>query len=250
MFSFFRYSIWIFFLLLVKIGFTQQQHILPEPVRMFRAMDLLSRPLTTMPNIGLAHSPAEVKGDVYLVPYWNNASILLAPDSRLLDGLAVKFDIYRNEFDIRFSDGVKVLPGSKVKSVVWADSITRQLRYLINASDFRENDIPLKGFFEVLSDGAIPLLSLYYIEILEPDFNPALNVGSRDIRLVKKFNFYYASGNDVFRIKNKKQLEGIFLSHQKEIKDFMKKNQVNVGSMASLRMVFDYYNYYLNKPQD
>lgn len=236
-------------LFLVKSVFAQQR-VLPEPVRMVRAMDLLSRPLSSMPNIGLAHVPAEVKGDVYLTPYWNKASILLYTDQMVLDGLAVKFDIYRNEFDIRFANGVRVLPGSKVKTVVWADSLTRQLRYLINASDFKENGVPLKGFFEVLSDGAIPLLSLYYVEILEPDFNPALNVGSRDIRIIQKNNFYYLTGNEVFRIKNKKQLEELFQSHQKEMKDFMRKNQVTVNSAASLRTVFDYYNYYLNKQSD
>lgn len=227
-----------------------QQRVLPEPVRMVRAMDLLSRPLGTMPNIGLAHLPAEIKGHVYLTPYWNNANVILYADELFLEGLAVKFDIYRNEFDIRFKDGVRVLPGSKVKTVVWADSLTRQLRYLINAADFKENGVPLKGFFEVLSDGAIPLVSLSFVEILEPDFNPALNVGSRDIRIIQKKNFYYLSGNEVFRIKNKKQLEELFQSHQKEMKDFIKKNQVNISSAASLRMAFDYYNYYLNKQSD
>jgi hypothetical protein len=231
-------------------GAFAQQRVLPEPVRMVRAMDLLSRPLTSMPNVGLAHLPPEVKGDIYLVPYWNKASIMLYADEQILEGLAVKFDIYRNEFDIRFSNGVRVLPGSKVKTVVWADSLTRQLRYLINASDFKEDGVPMKGFFEVLSDGAIPLLSLSYIEVLEPDFNPALNVGSRDIRLVQKSNYYYASGDQVFRIKSKKQLEELFHKHQKEMKDFMKKNQVNINKASSLRMVFDYYNYYLNKPSD
>ena len=231
-------------------GLAQQNRVLPEPVRMVRAMDLLSRPLSSMPNIGLAHLPAEVRGDVYLTPYWNNASIILYADQMVLDGLAVKFDIYRNEFDIRFANGVRVLPGSKVKTVVWADSLTRQLRYFINASDFKENGVPLKGFFEVLSDGAIPLLSLSFVEILEPDFNPALNVGSRDIRIIQKNNVSYLLGNEVFRIKSKKQLEELFQSHQKEMKDFMKKNQTNVNSVASLRMVFDYYNYYVNRKSD
>ncbi len=219
--------------------------VLPDEIRMIRAMDLLSRPLSSMPNVALLPPPPEVKGDIYLTPYWNKATVMLFENDRVVEGLQVKYDAYNDELDIHINNSVRVLSGNKVKSFVWLDSVTQQLRFFHNALQFEENGVKLVGFFEVLSDGPVPLLSLTRVTVNQPDYHMALNVGSRDVRIVKKTYYYYAMGNEVHRIGNGKVLQNAFAKHETEMKQFMKKYPVKINQPASLRAAFDYYNYYL-----
>jgi hypothetical protein len=87
--------------------------------------------------IGIS-TPREVKiiGDVYLDIHWGNSSIELFNSEKLIEGYYTRFDIKNNEVEFQIDRSVRVLPGNKVKSVVWIDSITQQPRIIENASKY------------------------------------------------------------------------------------------------------------------
>jgi hypothetical protein len=186
--------------------------------------------------IGIS-TPREVKiiGDVYLDIHWGKSSIEVFNSEKLIEGYFTRFDIKNNEVEFQIDRSVRVLPGNKVKSVVWIDSITQQPRIIENASKYVFNDVPLNGFLEILVDGKTPLLKRYFLEILKPDFSPALNVGSKDYRILKKVEYFYAIGNQLTKIKGKKSLGQLISNSEKDVNLFIKAESLNLKKAVLLQ---------------
>jgi hypothetical protein len=231
--------------LLFLYALTVNSQAVPEILKPIRAYSVLSRPNLISGDmfIGIPYEPGEVVGDVYLTSYWSTCNILLYENDRLLEGMIYRYDIQRDEIELSFKNGVmRALDGIKVRSLVWNDSLTGTTRYIVNARSYKENGVTLKGFFEVHADGKVPLLGLTTLEILKPDFNPALNVGSRDVKIIKKKAYYYAHGQEVFRIKGKKNLEAAFSDKKEIMAKYFKGNSIQVKNESSLTKAFEYYN--------
>ena len=64
-----------------------------------------------------SHEKSNIIGDVYLDSHWNLSSLLLFENEKLINDYLVRYDIKNNEFEFRLKNGVKVLPGSKVKNI-------------------------------------------------------------------------------------------------------------------------------------
>jgi hypothetical protein len=193
--------------------------------------------------IGIS-TPREVKiiGDVYLDIHWGKSSIEVFNSEKLIEGYFARFDIKNNEVEFQIDRSIRVLPGNKVKSVVWIDSITQQPRIIENASKYVFNDVPLNGFLEILVDGKTPLLKRYFLEILKPDFSPALNVGSKDYRILKKVEYFYAIGNQLTKIKGKKSLGQLISNSEKDVNLFIKAESLNLKKEEDLRKLFYFSN--------
>ena len=193
--------------------------------------------------IGIS-TPREVKviGDVYLDIHWGKSSIEVFNSDKLIEGYFTRFDIKNNEVEFQIDRSVRVLPGNKVKSVVWIDSITQQPRVIENASKYVFNEVPINGFLEILVDGKTPLLQRYFLEILKPDFSPALNVGSKDYRILKKAEYFYAIGNQLIKIKGKKSLGQLISNSEKDLNSFIKAESLNLNKEEDLRKLFYFSN--------
>ena len=180
---------------------------------------------------------AQIIGDTYLDLHWAQSSLLLYSKDQLVEDYLTRYDIKNNEFEIRLQNGVRVLPGSKVKNMVWVDSLTKTPRYLINAQDYVYDTVPLAGFFEVLVEGDVPLFKKLYVEILKPNFSPALNVGSKDYKILKKVEYYYALEKISYRIKKKSSLEELSTVYP-DLEILMKKESINLNSEEDLKKMF------------
>jgi hypothetical protein len=193
--------------------------------------------------IGIS-TPREVKviGDVYLDIHWGKSSIEVFNSDKLIEGYFTRFDIKNNEVEFQIDRSVRVLPGNKVKSVVWIDSITQQPRVIENASKYVFNEVPINGFLEILVDGKTPLLKRYFLEILKPDFSPALNVGSKDYRILKKAEYFYAIGNQLIKIKGKKSLGQLISNSEKDLNSFIQAESLNLNKEEDLRKLFYFSN--------
>lgn len=185
---------------------------------------------------------AQVIGDTYLDLHWAQSSLLLYKKDQLVEDYLTRYDIKNNEFEFKLHTGVKILLGGKVKNMVWIDSLTKSPRYLINAQDYLFDGVPLAGFFEVLVEGDSPLLKKIYLEILKPDFSPALNVGSKDYKILKKEEYFYAIKNNVFKIKKKNSLEALIASSPLEIASHIKKESIHLNKEGDLNKLFRFVN--------
>lgn len=192
---------------------------------------------------GIAAPPPEVLGDVYLHPDYRITTFQLYENDKLVEGFPSRFDIRSNEFDLVTKQGIRALRGDQVKSIVWMDSVSKQPQYLVNSKEFlNEANVPFTGFFQIINQGSMMLLKKTEIFVKDPDFHPALNVGSRDIRINKKSSLYYTVGKQALLWPGKKQGMKLFASKADEINTFIKVNQLDLAKEGHLSALIGYYN--------
>jgi hypothetical protein len=192
---------------------------------------------------GIAAPPPEVQGDFYLHPDYRITTFQLYASEKLVEGFTARFDIHSNEFDLITKQGIRALRGDLVKSIVWLDSVSMQPQYLVNGKEFvNEANIPYTGFFQILAQGKMFLLKKTELQVKEPDYHVALNVGSRDTRITKKHFLYYTVGNQALPWPGKKQGLKIFSDKAKEVNEFIKVNELDLSKEGHLRALVDYYN--------
>jgi len=186
-----------------------------------------------------SHETSKTLGDVYLDFRWSQASLQMYENDNLVNNYLIRYDINNNEFEFRLQSGVKILPGKKVKNMIWIDSLTKASRLMINAREYKLNGVPLEGFFEVLVEAERPLLKKTYLEILRPNFSPALNVGSKDSKIIKKNEYFYLVKNDVYQIKNKNSFTALqYDMPSMKIEPMLAKESIKLNKEGDLRRFF------------
>lgn len=230
----------------ISISFSQSA--VPNNIRATNTLERLGGISKTDMLYGIPMPPGKVIGDTYLDMHWKNSSILLYEKDKLLEGYPVRYDIHSDELEINAKNGIKVLKGSKVKSFVWADSITNTPTYFVNAKEYKsDNNTNLGGFFQVVSDGAMPLFKKTTVEIKKADYNVAFNVGSHDDKILKKSDFYTLKGNEVVEIPgSKKKFLPLFGDKTEVIEKFIRDNGLSISKEENLKMIFDHYNSLVN----
>ncbi|UJP64250.1 carboxypeptidase-like regulatory domain-containing protein [Mongoliitalea daihaiensis] len=206
----------------------------------------------TRPNLvggnsvfGIPPEPKQLIGDYYLDGNWNKASILLYKNAEVIEGYLVRYQINSNNFEIRAedSDEISTIPGLRIQNLVWVDNEFNIPRFFVNGMDFKDEGSPISGFFEVLVDGKKPLLRRTIATIRESNYNEALMVGERDDKIVKRNQYYYAVGKNIFIIpKKKKQFLEIFGEQSDMIAEFIQKNKINFKEPSALYSIFTHYN--------
>ena len=192
---------------------------------------------------GIPLPEGKVVGDTYIDTHWRNANIMLFEKEKLIEGFPMRYDIYLDELEFKGKSGIKVLAGSKVKSFVWADSISRTPAYFINGKSFRnEDDVPFTGFFEVLEEGSVPLLKRTYISVRKADYNVAMNVGSRDDKILKKNKYYVLRENRLVELPASRKKFLSFFNDNSRLDEYIRENGLSVTDEHDLKLIMSRYN--------
>ena len=105
---------------------------------------------------------------------------------KMIEGYPAKFDIQSDLFEVKTNNGIKILDNSKVKNVVWIDSLTSLPDYFVNGKEYRIEGVPSTGILEIVVDGIFPLFKKTELFVKEPTYNVAFDVGSRDKKIFQK----------------------------------------------------------------
>jgi hypothetical protein len=219
-------------------AFCQSDNFLHKRYVVERLSSIADLQSGSIPN--LPSQPAGIVGDVYLTPQFQEASFILYKDKRQVNGYNSKYDIHRNEFNVITQQGIRVLNGDLVRSAVCLDSLTKAPHYLFNGKEFKSSSgTPYSGFFELLSEGKMPLLKKTEVEFIKANFSPALNVGSKDHKYIKKDAFYFLK-DGVLQPIPKKKFFSIFGEQEKAIEEYAK--ELRPKEEKDLNKIFDYFN--------
>ena len=192
---------------------------------------------------GIPLPEGKVVGDTYIDTHWRNANVMLFEKEKLIEGFPMRYDIHLDELEFKGKSGIKVLAGSKVKSFVWADSISRTPAYFINGKSFRnEDDVPFTGFFEVLEEGSVPLLKRTYISVRKADYNVAMNVGSRDDKILKKNKYYVLRENRLVELPASRKKFLSFFNDNSRLDEYIRENGLSVTDEHDLKLIMSRYN--------
>ena len=191
---------------------------------------------------GLPGSAGEVIGDYYLNKRWNKASILLYQSETMIEGYPVKYDIKNDLIEIRTSAGIKILDVRKIKNLAWIDSMAIAPQYFVNANEFKKGKKSYSGLMEVMVDGPLPLLKRTELDIREPNYVPALDVGSKDTKILQKSVILYSNSGELIEIKNKKDVLEASGDLSKEVDEYIKANKLNLNKDAGMKRTFEFIN--------
>ena len=197
---------------------------------------------------GIPLPEGKIIGDTYLDIHWKNSSILLYESEKLIEGFPIRYDIMTDEVEVKSKKGIKVLKGIKIKSFVWVDSVTKAADYFVNAKDFKdESNVPYSGFFQVLTEGSLPLFKKTEIDIKKADYNIQFNVGSQDDKILKKSEFYTLKDKQVVELpSSKKKIIALFGDKSEAMEVFIKENDLSITKGDQLKIIFEHYNSLVN----
>lgn len=232
----------ILFCMVPAIAFSQA---IPANVRTQFSMDrLVNTSFSAGTNAipGLEAPPGRVLGDTYLDRKWNMGSVMIADKNNLIEGYPMKYDIKGQNIEIKTPNSVRLLEVKKVGHVVWLDSLTRQPHFFVNAAKYKDEGVPMIGLMEVLVDGKTSLFKKTILNVKQPTYVAALDVGTRDTQIYKKAAFYYNKGEEVIEIKSKKKFIESLGDAGADMEKYIKDNRFDVKDDSDLIRIFEYYN--------
>ena len=193
---------------------------------------------------GIPQPEGKVVGDTYFSMQWKASTILLYKDEKMVEGFLTRYDIRANEIEVKTQSGIKVVSGDKVKSFIWIDSVSRVPSYFVNGKDFKDKDrTTLSGFFQVVVDGPLPLLKQTTVYVKKADYSVQFDVGSRDDKILKKTELYFARDGQVMELpSSKKKLLPLFGDKAEAIGKFIQDQNLAVSREADLVTLFKHYN--------
>jgi len=231
---------------LCRFATTYGQTAIPPNMRAQITLGQLSNPVRGLSGgdmlYGIPMEPGKVIGDNYLDKKWNRANILLYQSETMIEGYPVKYDVKNDLLEIKSATGIKVLEGRKIKNLVWIDSLTTQPHYFVNGGEYRFEGTKSMGLMEVLVDGELPLMKRAEVNVKKANYNPALDVGSKDMKIYIKEIFLYASNGELVKIKSKESILKAAGTRSAEVESFIKVNKLNTNKQPDLIRVFEYIN--------
>lgn len=187
-------------------------------------------------------APPGVVGDSFLKNYFSKTVFLLFDEQQVVSGYASKYDILKDDFYLLQGNTIRVLPGTRVKNFSYVDSINQAQHHFINGSEFGlESGTPMSGFYEILVDGPLALLKRTEAVVKEADYHAALNVGSKDHRILKSQSYFLADGRILKPLPKGKAMPGLFGEFAEPVQKFIKVNQLDMRNESHLKAVFDHY---------
>jgi len=225
-------------------GHAQAQTVIPNNLRASISLERITdgNGLHTSDLLyGIPLPPGKVVGDTYLNSQWMRSSFIMYNVDKTFENYKIRYDIRADELEIKTPTQVKVLQGSKVRNFAVTDSLNTHTAFYANARDFTLDGAKQTGFFEVLEDGKIALLKKTEIEIKKADYNPALNIGSLDEKILKKEKYFLLQGTRLQEVRKKKFFTA-FGDRAAEVETYAAKNSLSAGDPGELQLIVRYYN--------
>jgi hypothetical protein len=190
---------------------------------------------------GIPLPPGRVIGDTYLNTQWMRSSFMMYNVDKTFENYKVRYDIRRNELEVKTPTQVKVVEGNRLKNFAVTDSLNSHTAFYANGKDFTLDGKKQSGFYEVLEDGKLALLKKTEIEVKKADYNAALNIGSLDEKILKKDSYFVLKGTELQEVR-KKKFFAVFGDQAAVVQDYADKNKLSVGDPRQLELIVRHYN--------
>ncbi|MFZ9981533.1 MAG: hypothetical protein ACO3FI_05835 [Cyclobacteriaceae bacterium] len=233
----------LFVMVILSLPALAQQNYLSNRYMMERInsnQDLLTG-TTGMFNKITTAAPGVV-GDAFLNNSFSESTFLMFEGDKIVGGYRAKYDILRDDFYLLHQNIVRVLDGGVVRNFLLVDSLTRAKTFFINGSLLKDDTgAQLSGFYEVVVDGPVALLKKTNAVVKAADFHPALNVGSKDHRVIKTVAYFYSNNDVVSKIPSAKNISKMFPQQTEEMTKFLKVNGLSLKEERDLKNLFEHY---------
>ncbi|MFN7115459.1 MAG: hypothetical protein ACK4TA_01590 [Saprospiraceae bacterium] len=202
---------------------------------------------------GVEGPRGSIQGDIYLDSAWHTAEVFFYPEvvrrydpnaSDSIAGYPVRVEVVDYSVEFMVKDASKAVEESAIRKINWMNGTEKVT--LVNTRQYAGTG-ELKGFFQVLADGSLTILKHTKINVYKPTYSVALNVGTKDYRLVKKEEYYYLwkdkAGAKPEKFKpSKSALLELMRSRKSSVEKFIAENDLNLKRDADMVKVVAFYN--------
>lgn len=162
-----------------------------------------------------------------------------------LMGVPIRYDLHSQQLEIRAGQAdIRTAQAPRIRYYVVSNPFTQSADQYVNVREFRGEADALTGFFEVVVPGRATLLRHPLVKVQKASYNAALNVGSRDDKLLLKETWYAAvnSHKATEFTPGKRALLALFADKEAALETYLKTQKPDLKSRAGLIAVFSYYN--------
>jgi len=186
--------------------------------------------------------PTGLKGNFYLHDEWQYGYFIMT-DGYTSDEYQLKYDLENHNLEIMVKNKTKVLDLGRLDSFKWFDIENNRTSIFSNCDNFKIDEIPLIGVFEILYMGKVSLLSKTEFKIKKATYNIALDIGDRSDKVLKQKEYYYSSDNNVYELgTSKSDIMEVFIDKSEEIKRFIGEEKLKLKKENDLIKAFAFYN--------
>jgi len=191
----------------------------------------------------IAPRPPDVNGSPYLFDTWNEAVIKIKDNDNEYRVPSIKYDILGNKFEFNYDTDIKVLNGSKVQrfEVLNANSIKKEA--YVSCDEVIKTE-KLSGFCQVLTEGAVDLITRKSAYVMNPTYNATLMVGNKDKEIIITDEYYLSDDRTTQRVKDKGDIKSFFKDLDFDPKNYKKSS---IKDLPQLVEVINNYNQSVKK---
>lgn len=192
----------------------------------------------------LPRAAPKTVGTSYYEEGWLMADLFLRGETKL-EGVKVKLDLSTHNFEILHDGDVKMLPGDKVLSFQWVTSEGIPEAF-IRGSFITADGFKVLGFLKLISDTEpFRLLEFFTTETISANYNPQLDVGSKDNQIVKKSRTFVAKDKLLLEVKGskKKFINDFKQTFQTDVSQIIKEFDIDTRKDEELVVLLKQLNY-------
>lgn len=192
----------------------------------------------------LPRAAPKTVGTAYYEEGWLLADLFLKGETKL-EGLRVKLDLSTHNFEILHGDEIKLLPGDKVLSFQWVTSEGTP-EVFVRGNYITGEGLKVNGFLKMISDTEpYKLLEFFTTETISANYNPQLDVGSKDHQVVRKARTFIAKDKLLLEVKGgkKKFIQDFKQTFQTDVSQIVKEFDIDTRDDEELIVLLKQLNY-------
>ncbi|MCS6796239.1 MAG: hypothetical protein RMJ97_10580 [Raineya sp.] len=182
-----------------------------------------------------------VKGHPFVKNVWENAQII-SIDGKTYQDVPLKYDVYSNLAIIKNSKGDSII--TEVTNIREFTLKTSKMTFV--KEPLLDNPDNIKNYgrlYEQLYKGSkVTLLKNHRKVLLQADYQGGYSANRRYDELIEEYDYFLKKGNSIEKIKlNEKNLLKVLSDKEKELKEFLKKEKLNLKTEVGVMKLLQFY---------
>jgi len=187
-------------------------------------------------KIIIQDKPTNLEGSPFLNDDWQLGTIFFK-NGDTIPTIKLRFNVHNGEMQYLHEEKTYAIGASENIKEIIIDGHHFEFLYYHDEGKFK------KSFFEVLYADKTSLLQLHFTVILPTNFNPALNSGNKNDRIIHKMKYYAKIGDKIVEIDRRgKNFISAFGEKEALISKYIKDNNISLKEEADLIYLIRYSN--------
>ena len=206
-----------------------------QPIKVFGPMRVREK----------AYIPGNDPQELYIYTDWHTGTFESTKGHRI-ENYQLRYDILNELLEIKVGAQIKILPWEQLSRFSWLVD-DQYLEQYINGGRLLVNNEIGYGVYELILDGRIKLMAKNSPRLIKAYYIPQLDVGHREDRFVRRYDFYLAHRNKLTKIPSK-QKDGhkVFGNYSAQIKKYTRRYQLSFNQKEDLIRIITYFNHLLD----